>query len=350
MTSRSGDDGAGVRDPPFITVDDFEPIARRVLPRDVYDYYAGGAGDEWTLAENVSAWRRWALRPRVLTGVGERDTSVDVLGTEVASPVLVAPWAYQSHAHPDGERATARAAARAGTIVVVSTTALGSLEEIASASDGPKWWQLYVFADRSVTRDMLARVVSAGYRAICMTVDFPVNGLRHRDTRSGFHMPVGLPGDDLVYEPNLTWDDVAWVREQAKMPLLLKGILTAEDAHLALEAGVDGIVVSNHGGRQLDGVPAPITVLPEIVEAVDGRVPVLVDGGVRRGTDVLRAIALGAQAVLVGRPAVWGLAAAGEDGVVRVLEILRDEFDNALALCGCRSVGDISRSHVMPAL
>jgi isopentenyl diphosphate isomerase/L-lactate dehydrogenase-like FMN-dependent dehydrogenase len=335
--------------PRFVTVDDYEAPARERLPPDVYDYYAGGAGDEWTLRENRLAWNRWVMRPRYLVGVPTRDTSTELLGSPVSFPVLVAPWAYQRLAHPDGELATARAAARAGTIMIVSSTTVGFLEDVAAATEAPKWFQLYVFTDRGATADMLARVVDSGFAAVCVTVDFPENGLRHRDTRSGFVMPVGLPGDDLVYDPALSWRDLAWIKERAPLPLVVKGVLTGEDARLAADAGVDGIVVSNHGGRQLDGVPAGITVMPEIVEAVDGRVPVLVDGGVRRGTDVLKALALGARAVLVGRPAVWGLAVGGEDGVHGVLELLRNEFDNAMALTGCRSVGEISRSHVGPA-
>ena len=330
--------------PALLTVDDYEPLARERLPADVYDYFAGGAGDEWTLRENRRAWERWILRPRYLVGVAERDTSTEILGARISCPVLVAPWAYQRLAHPDGELATARAAERAGTIMVVSSTTLEFVEDVAAASDGPKWFQLYVFTDRGATAELLRRVVASGFAAVCVTVDFPENGLRHRDTRNRFVMPVGLPGDALVYDPALSWRDLAWIREQAPLPLLVKGILTAEDARLAIDAGVDGIVVSNHGGRQLDGVAAGVTALPEVVEAVDGRIPVLVDGGVRRGTDVLKALALGARAVLVGRPCVWGLAVGGEDGVHDVLELLRIEFDNAMALTGCRRVEDVSAS------
>jgi 4-hydroxymandelate oxidase len=328
--------------PPFVTVDDFEPVARQRLPDDVYDFYAGGAGDERTLAENRAAFDRIVLRPRFLRGAGDPDPSSSVLGTPLSFPVIVAPWAYQRLAHPDGEVATARAASEAGTIMVVSTTAFDRLEEIAQASPGPKWWQLYVFQDREFTAEMLARVADTGYGAICWTVDFPVGGLRHRDTRSGFAVPMGVATSDLPFDPDLSWDDVAWIRERTPgLPLLVKGIMTAEDARLAVESGVDGVVVSNHGGRQLDGVAAGITALPEVVEAAEGRVPVLMDGGVRRGTDVLKAIALGATAVLVGRAAVWGLAAGGEQGVADVLHILREELRNAMALTGCRSVAEV---------
>lgn len=335
--------------PRIITVDDYEPLAREVLPADVFDYYAGGAGDEWTLAENRRAFEDWVIRPRMLTGAWPADPSTSVLGNEIAFPVLVAPWAYQKRAHPDGELATARAAARAGTVMVVSSTAFEYLEDVAAASDGPKWWQLYVFTDRGLTVDMLHRVHAAGFGAVCLTVDFPDSGLRHRDTRSGFQIPIGLPSDELTYAPDLTWDDLTWIREAAPVPLLVKGLMTAEDARLAVGAGVDAIVVSNHGGRQLDSVHAPITVLPEIVEAVEGRVPVLVDGGFRRGADVFKALALGAAAVLVGRPSCWGLAAAGEDGVVDVLRILRAELENTMVLAGTRSLGDITEARVARA-
>jgi isopentenyl diphosphate isomerase/L-lactate dehydrogenase-like FMN-dependent dehydrogenase len=333
----------------FVTVDDYEPIARERLPADVYDYLAGGAGDEWTLLENHRAFERWTLRPRFLRAVGEPDPSCEVLGTRVSAPILVAPWAYQRLVHPDGELATARAAAAAATIMVVSTTTMDYLEEVAAAAPGPKWWQLYVFDDRNATAAMLDRVVAAGFEAICLTVDFPTNGLRHRDTRSGFQMPIGLPDDELTYDPMLSWDDLGWIRERTPgLPLVVKGILTAEDAILAADAGVDAIVVSNHGGRQLDSSPATITVLPEIVDAVGGRMPVLLDGGIRRGTDVLKALALGARAVLIGRPCAWGLAVAGEEGVIDVLRILREELRNAMALSGCRSLEEIASSLVVP--
>jgi isopentenyl diphosphate isomerase/L-lactate dehydrogenase-like FMN-dependent dehydrogenase len=338
---------AGAR---YLQVDDYEPVAKEKLPPDVYDYYAGGAGDERTLVENLRAFDRWILRPRFLRGTASPDPSTVLLGTRVEFPVLVAPWAYQGRAHPEGERGTVRGAARAGTIPVVSSTAVDDLEAIAAASEGPKWWQLYLFADPGLSADMLRRVVAAGYQAICWTVDFPVGGLRHRDTRSGFVMPFGVGDADFVYEPNMTWDHLAFIREHAaELPVLVKGLLTAEDATLAVEHGSDGIVVSNHGGRQLDSCPASLDALPEVVEAVAGRVPVLMDGGVRRGTDVMKAIALGAVAVMVGRPAAWGLAAEGEDGVAGVLGILRSEIENAMALTGCRTLADIGRELVAAA-
>lgn len=334
----------------YVRVDDYEPVARSKLAADVYDYYAGGAGDERTLTENRRAFDRWVLRPRVLRGAGTPDTSTRILGNGVEFPVLVAPWAYQGMAHPEGESATVRAAARTGTIAVVSSTAVDRLEEIAVASDRPKWWQLYLFTDPGRSADMLERVAAAGYAAICWTVDFPVAGLRYRDARSGFTMPIGLPGEDLVHEPNMTWDQLAFIREHAPgLPVLVKGILTAEDAKLAVEHGAEGIVVSNHGGRQLDACPASLDALPEVVDAVGARLPVLMDGGVRRGTDVLTALALGAAAVMVGRAAVWGLAADGEEGVAGVLGILRAEVENAMALTGCRQIRDVGRHLVAPA-
>ncbi len=336
--------------PRFVTLDDYESVARERLPQDVYDFYAGGSGDEWTLEENRRSFDRWRLRPRFLRGSGEPDPSTTILGTPVAFPVLVAPWAYQGLAHPDGELATTRAAAAAATIMVVSSTTIDFLEDVATSSTGPKWWQLYVFQDRDVTEKMLARVVASGYEAICLTIDLPVFGLRHRDTRNGFVPPIGAPSSKLRYDPTLSWDDVAWIRERTPdLPFVVKGVLTAEDAELAVNAGVDAIIVSNHGGRQLDWSPAGLVALPEVVDAVAGRVPVLMDGGVRRGTDVLKALALGAAAVLVARPTAWGLAVDGEAGVADVLRILRAEFENAMALTGCRTVEEITSALVAPA-
>ena len=330
----------------FLIVDDYEPVARERLPRDVYDYYAGGAGDEWTLRENRRAFEDWVIRPRMLAAAYPPDPSATVLGTELSMPILVAPWAYQRLAHPDGELATARAAAKAGTVMVASSTTFTFLEDVARASDGPKWWQLYVFTERHLTEEILHRIHASGYSAVCLTADFPVSGLRHRDTRNAFVMPVGLPEDDHVFDPMISWADIGWVREHAPVPVLVKGIMTAEDARLAVEHGADAIVVSNHGARQLDAVAAPITVLPEVVEAVDGRIPVIVDGGFRRGTDVFKALALGADAVMVARPVCWGLSVAGEQGVSDVLAILRAELENTMTLAGVRRVADIGREHV----
>jgi 4-hydroxymandelate oxidase len=338
-----------VSEPPeLLTIEDYERLARERLPADTVEYYAGGAGDEWTLAENRRAFHRWVVRPRMLVTKRERDLSTELLGERVSFPVLVAPWAYHRLADPEGEEATARAVARAGTVMSVSTTAVAHAEAIARASTAPKWWQLYVFTDRGATEEMLYRVAAAGYRAIVMTTDFQEGGLRYGLMRSGWDPPVDLGYTPLVFDPEISWDDIAWVREHTGLPVLLKGILTAEDARLAADAGVAGIVVSNHGGRQLDHAPASISVLPEVVEAVAG-LPVLLDSGVRHGGDVFVALALGAAAVLVGRPIAWGLAARGEDGVVEVLEILRGELDNVMALAGCNRIADITRAHVARA-
>jgi isopentenyl diphosphate isomerase/L-lactate dehydrogenase-like FMN-dependent dehydrogenase len=333
----------------LVTIEDYERIARERVPPEVWEYVSGGSSDGWTLAENRRAFDRWVIRPRMLATKRERDLSAEILGEHVSMPVLGAPWAFQRSVHPEGEVATARAAARAGTIMTVSTTAEAFAEEIALASAGPKWWQLYVFEDRSRAEEMLERVASLGYGAIVMTTDFQEGGLRYGLIRSGWEPPLDLGYADLLYDPELTWDDLAWVREHAPVPLILKGILTGEDARRAVEAGVDAVIVSNHGGRQLDHAPASLTVLSEIVEAVGGRIPLLLDSGVRHGGDVFVALALGASAVLVGRPLAWGLAARGEDGVFEVLEILRAELDNVMALTGCNRIADITRAHVMRA-
>lgn len=335
---------------PYLRVDDYEPIARAKLAEDLWDFYEGGAGDERTLVENRRAFDRWVLRPRVLRAAASPDASTTLLGATIAMPILVAPWAFQRRAHPAGERALVRATGRAGTVAVISSTAADDLEGVAGEAAGPLWWQLYLFTDRGRSADLLRRVTDAGYGAVCWTVDLPVLGLRHRDTRSGFTVPVPPGDEDLMYEQHLTWDHLAFIREHAPgVPVVVKGLLTGEDGALSVEHGADAIVVSNHGGRQLDSSPAGLDALPEVVEAVDGRVPVLMDGGVRRGTDVLKALALGAAGVLVGRPTIWGLAAEGEDGVLGVLEILRLELENAMALTGCRSIGEIGRDLVARA-
>jgi 4-hydroxymandelate oxidase len=336
-----------VQTPRFVTVDDYEPHARELLPQDVYGYFAGGAGDEGSLRENVAAFDRWILRPRFLRGVDSCDPSTNVLGADLALPVLIAPWAYQWMAHAEGENATARAAASAGTVMTVSSTVLERLEDVAASGDGVKWWQLYIFTDRGRTAELLRRAGEAGYRAIVWTVDVPILGLRHRDTRTGFDLPVGTPGAELLFDRSLTWEDLTWIRSMVPdVPVVVKGIVTAEDARMAVEHGADGVVVSNHGGRQLDRSAAGIDALPEVVEAVGGRIPVLMDGGIRRGVDVLTALALGARAVMVGRPTVWGLTVGGEAGVIDVLRILREEFENAMTLAGCRTVAEITRDLV----
>jgi 4-hydroxymandelate oxidase len=336
--------------PRFVTLDDYEAAALTALPVDVHGFIAGAAGDEWTLRENRRAFDRWVLRPRVLRGVSSADPAAELFGQSMSLPVLVAPWAYQRMAHPDGEAGTARAAARSGTIMCVSTTAVDLLEEIAAASDGPKWWQLYVFTDRGFSAEMLGRVAESGYRAIVWTVDLNAYGLRHRETRAGYEPQILPSTEGLAYDTSISWDDLAWIRESAPgHPILLKGILTREDAELAVQAGADGVVVSNHGGRQLDSSAATLDALEEVVDAIAGRIPVLIDGGIRRGTDVVKALALGATATMIGRPAAWGLAVGGEEGVCDVVRILREEIENAMTLCGCPTVADVGRDHVARA-
>ena len=346
----------------MINLDDFEQAARERLDPGAYGYYAGGAGDERTLRANVEAYARWDLRPRVLVDVSEVSTATTVLGTEVELPVLVAPTAFHRLADPEGELATARAAAAAGTVMCLSTLSSVSPAELAAAAPGaPQWFQLYWSRDRGFTGELVASVAEAGFRAIVLTVDFPVAGRRERDLRLEFTLPDDLPAPNLpvtlarrdfhaalgdIVDTSLTWRDLEWLRSATSLPLLVKGVLTAEDALLAAEHGAEGVIVSNHGGRQLDGVPATLDVLPEVVDAVGERVEVLLDGGIRRGTDVLKALALGARATLAGRAVLWGLAAAGEDGVARVLELLRNEIASGLMLLGCPRPDEVSRAHV----
>jgi len=346
---------------------DFEQLAEQRLEPGAFGYFAGGAGDERTLRENVEAYGRWQLRPRVLTGVERADTSTTVLGTEVSMPLLVAPVAFQRMAHPEGESATARAAAAAGTIMVLSTLATSTPADVAAAApNGRRWFQLYCFRDPGVTRALIDQARDAGFDAIVLTVDAPRLGRRERDLRTLFQIPAdvtvpsfaaavggssaGTPADMFAeMDGTVTWRSLEQLAAQAGMPVLVKGVITGEDAHLACEHGAAGIVVSNHGGRQLDGASATIEALPEVVDAVRGRLEVLVDGGIRRGADVVKALALGAQAVLAGRAVLWGLAADGEQGVRRVLELLNDEIELALVLTGCDSPGALTRAHVQRA-
>ena len=328
-------------------------------------YLFGGAGDEWTLRENERAFRRYVLRPRVLVDVEQVSTETRVLGTDVSMPVLIAPMGFQRILHPDGELATARAAAAAGTIVCVSTAATATPAEVAAAApEAKRWFQLYWCPDRELTRSLVDQAAEAGFEALMLTVDLPVVGYRERERATGFDVP-----DELVpvfqawnerrsstteklnwlVDRSLTWRDLEWLRSVCTLPLIVKGILTAEDALLAVEHGAEAVVVSNHGGRQLDGVAAAIDALPEVVEAVGERCEVLVDGGVRRGADILVALALGARAVLVGRPVAWGLTAEGEAGARQVLDLLRVELQNGLALLGCPSPGAVTRAHVARA-
>ena len=344
----------------LVTVEDFHERARSILPHAVYDYYAGGAGDEWTLRENRLAFERVALVPRVLVDVSKVDLSTMVLGHPVRMPVLAAPTALQRMANPDGEVATARACAAAGTLMTLSTLASSTIEDVAAAG-GQRWFQLYVMEDRGISEELVHRAHAAGFGAIVLTVDLPVLGIRDRDERNSFELPEGIgfanmakakPGEtegselfEFVaheHDRSLNWDDLAWIRSLSPLPLVVKGVVAAEDARLAVEAGVDGIVVSNHGGRQLDGTLPSVEALPEVLEAVDGRVEVYLDGGVRRGTDVLKALALGARAVFVGRPILWGLAVDGQAGVERILELLRLELEVAMTIAGCPSIAEIT--------
>jgi isopentenyl diphosphate isomerase/L-lactate dehydrogenase-like FMN-dependent dehydrogenase len=333
-----------------INVWDYERLAEEKLDPNALAYFAGGAGDEVTLRENLAAFERLKLRPRVLVDVGSVSTATTVLGTEVALPVLIAPLALQRMAHPDGEIATARAAAAARTIMCLSSAATARPVDVAAAApDGQRWFQVYVFADRSLTRALIDEACASGYSALVLTVDTPFLGRRERDIRVDFKIPEGItPISDLFshgFDTSLSWRDLEWLAGFGP-PVVVKGILTAEDARLACEHGAAAVVVSNHGGRQLDGVPASIDALPEIVEAVDGRAEVLLDGGVRRGTDVLKALALGARSVLIGRAMLWALAVDGEAGVTHVLELLRAEIELGLALLGCTAPYEVTRAHV----
>jgi 4-hydroxymandelate oxidase len=355
----------------YLNLLELEELARAKLPRMAFDYYAGGAHDEVTLRENVAAFGRRRVHYRVLRDVSERSTKTTVLGQEVSFPVLVAPTAFQKLAHEEGELATARAAGVQGTVMVLSTLSTTRVEDVVRAASGPVWFQLYVYKDRGATEAVIARAEAAGCRALVLTVDAPLFGTRERCVRNEFALPPGLALENMVpagyggmprvaggsslsayvnelFDQSLTWKDVAWLRSRTKLPLLVKGIVRADDARLAVDAGVAGIVVSNHGGRQLDSSPATIDVLPHVVDAVAERCEVLMDGGVRRGTDVLKALAFGAKAVLLGRPVLWGLSLGGQQGVERVLDTLRRELDLAMALAGCASIAEVTRDLVEP--
>jgi isopentenyl diphosphate isomerase/L-lactate dehydrogenase-like FMN-dependent dehydrogenase len=351
----------------LINVADFERLAAEKLERGPLDYFAGGAGDEVTLRENVAAWGHWRLRPRVLTDVREVSTTAQLLGAPVEMPILVAPVAYQLMAHPEAEAGMAAGAAEAGAVMCLSTLANTRPSEVAAvAPQGRQWFQLYAFKDSGVTRALMEEAVGSGFEAILVTADAPPGGNRERDRRNGFTMPIelGTPGltaatggeqalsiEEVFAQMNqaLTWDDVADLASECSVPVFVKGLLTAEDAELALGHGAAGVVVSNHGGRQLDRSLATADALPEVADAVAGRAIVLVDGGIRRGIDVATAISLGADAVLVGRPALWGLASGGRAGVAQVLGLLREELELALALLGCAAPSELTRAHVRRA-
>ena len=353
----------------FVNLSDYETQARKILDTPVLDYFDGGANDEVTLRENPSAFGRIPLHYRVLRGTDRRDMHARVLGHELRTPIIAAPVALLGMALPDGDAAAARAATAAGSIFVLSTFSTTPVEQVVDAARGPVWFQLYVYKDRAASEALVKRVEAAGCSAIELTVDAPVLGLRERDVRNAFALPDGLwapnltadarrpearPGSELaaafaaMIDPGLTWDDVAWLRSITTLPILVKGIVRADDAERAAEAGASGIVVSNHGGRQLDTAPATIDVLGSITQAVGNRIDVLFDGGIRRGTDVVKALALGARALQIGRPVLWGLATDGQKGVAHVFNILQQELDVAMALCGCRSLDEITPDLVSP--
>ncbi len=337
---------------------EFEQLAREQLSQMVFDYYAGGANDDLTLRENEAAFHRIFLRPRMMTGMAERTMQTTVLGQPMKVPILIAPMAFMLMAHPEGEAAMARAAAARGVHMVVSTSATTSLEDVDTAApNGSRWFQLYLYKDRGAALELVQRAEAAHYQALVLTIDRPLLGRREADMRNNFGLPAhlqmmnlpvgasrsGLEGyKSVMFEENLQWSDVRWLKSHTRLPVLVKGLLRGDDARFALDHGADGVIVSNHGGRQLDGALATIDALPDVVQAVNGAADVLVDGGIRRGTDVLKALAMGAKAVLLGRPLMWGLALDGEAGVGRVLDILIEEFDLAMALCGCRSLAEVT--------
>lgn len=364
--------------PALVNLADHESHARGQLDDNAWAYFSGGAGDELSMAANRQAWDALTLWPRVLRPLAGGHTRLQLLGRELATPLLVAPMAFQRMVHADGELATAYAAAALGAGMVLSTQASLPLEQIAQATrgtagHGPLWFQLYLQHDRGFTRQLVARAEAAGYEALVLTVDAPTNGARDRERRAGFRLPAGIsavnlhgmapptspalqPGQSALFDHLLhqapTWADIAWLQENTGLPVLLKGILHPADAVQAARLGVAGLIVSNHGGRTLDTVPATATALGHVVRALRGaglELPVLADGGIRRGTDVLKALALGAAAVLIGRPVIWGLANAGAAGVAHVLRLLRDELEIAMALSGCACLADASAELLGPA-
>jgi 4-hydroxymandelate oxidase len=337
----------------FLALHEFEPEARERLPRAVYEYIAGGAGDEHSIRANEESYQRIFLRPRVLRSVAPVNLEHKLFGRPLPAPVLLAPAAYQRLMHPAGELGSVQGAICHGLPFVLSSNGTVSIEEIMAVPGARCWFQLYVQGDRGFTRDSIARVEAAGCEAICVTVDTPVLGFRPRQLRAGFNIPADLAlphaarlraASDPGRHSALTWRDVDWLRSEVKSKLLLKGVLHPTDAELAIQAGVDGIIVSNHGGRNLDTVIPPIEALPDIVHQVAGRAPLLVDGGIRRGTDALKALARGADAILIGRPYLYALAVGGADGVARCLSLIIEELRLAMALVGAGSLQELDRT------
>jgi len=354
-----------------VAVSDYAPLARERMTEAAWAFVQGGAGDELTLRDNEDAFARLRLMPRVLHDLGGGDTAVTLFGHRYPAPILLAPVAFQQLAHPDGEAATVLAASAMHTGMVVSTQSGIALETLATQAQAPLWFQLYIQPDRDFTARLVERAQSAGVQALVVTVDAPIHGARNREQRAGFALPPGISpvnlagmralpaesihpgGPSLLQSQRVrhapTWQELRWLRALTRLPLVLKGILHPDDARLALEEGVDAVIVSNHGGRTLDTVPASIDALPAVAEAIAGRIPLLLDGGIHRGTDVFKALALGASAVLVGRAFVHGLAAAGAPGVAHVLHLLRTELEMAMVLAGCRTLADIDCSRLWPA-
>jgi 4-hydroxymandelate oxidase len=349
---------------------EYQKRAEDLLPKMVFDYYASGAHDEITLKKNQSCYQEISLNPRVLVDVSRRSQRTTALGHPISFPVLIAPMAFQAMAHETGEIATVKAAGQAGTVMILSTLSTSSMEEVVAASSGPVWFQLYVYKDRELSRGLVERAEAAGCKALVFTVDAPLLGRREADVKNGFHLPDHLEAKNLLptamqalpaakndsglasyvsnlLDPGLTWSDIDWLRSITKLPVVVKGILRPDDAIRARDHGASAIVVSNHGGRQLDTAVATITALPRITEALDSSIEVFVDGGIRRGTDVIKALALGAQAVLLGRPVLWGLSCKGQEGIEDVLSLLKTDFDLAMALCGCRDVHEITKDLIL---
>lgn len=348
-----------------VSVLEYEPLARKRLTRMAYDYVAGGSADEISLRRNRESFDHLLLRPRVLVDISQLDTRVQLFGQTLDFPILLAPTAYHKLVHPRGELATLEGAAAAKAVVIASSFATTSIEDMAKHAKTNLWFQLYSQPDREFTKDLVQRAEGVGCKALVITVDTPITPMRDRESRHSFALPPGMQIENLrpllaktkastshraltgiysaVLNPKLTWQSIDWMRSFAKTPIILKGLIAPEDARIAAENGVAGIVVSNHGGRNLDTSPASIEALPRVMDAIGGRIPVLMDGGVRRGTDVVKALAYGAKAVLIGRPYLYGLAARGADGVQHVLDLLRTEFEAAMALCGVRSVAEIDK-------